>query len=191
MNGKCVICESEHGEWVDSQHKAGLSTREIAKALEAEFGLSVSHVTVASHLNHGDKSDRTAELEQRIRNLELWMATAIPDITSVTWHEHNAGGDETYSLSSGALYRSSIPNPKGLESEMAAISAALMSKHKEESAARKEQQRREAVKRNESIAAEKREREEMAERARAKIEKERIELLRKEVSAYDNGEASK
>jgi hypothetical protein len=47
------------------------------------------------------------------------------------------------------------------------------------------------VKRNESIAAEKREREEMAEIARAEIEKERIELLRKEVSIYDNGEASK
>ena len=191
MNGKCVICESGHSEWVNEQHKAGLSTREIAKALEAKFGLSVSHVTVASHLNHGDKSDIMAALEQRIRNLEIWMAGAIPDVVSVTWHEHSAHSDETCSLSSGALYRSTIPNPKGLEPEMAAIRAALVSKHKTARAQKEEQQRLEAVRRNEAIAAEKREREEMAKRAQEEEERERINTLRKEVAEYDNTKTSK
>ena len=187
MTGKCSICVSKHREWIEEQHEAGKPLRDISKEMEEQFGESISYVAIGNHVNKhmGGESDRTAVLEQRIRNLELWMATAIPDITSVTWHEHNAGGDETYSLSSGALYRSSIPNPKGLESEMAAISAALVSKHKAETAQRKEEQRLEAVKRNEAIAAEKQEREEQAKRAKDKEEKERIHKMREEVAEFD------
>ena len=187
MKEKCIICESGHSGWVNEQHKAGLSTREIAKSLETEFGLSVSHVTVASHLNHGDKSDsEMTGLEARIRNLEVWMLNAIPDTNLGAWHEHNAGSDTTYTLSSGTVYRSTIPNPEGLESEKAALTAALVNEHKANAEAQREAQRKEAIKRNETIAAEKREREEMAKRAKELEEKERIDKLREQVDAYDS-----
>lgn len=185
MKEKCIICESGHSTWVNEQHDAGLSTRQIAAELKEKFGLSVSHVSIATHLNHGDKSDIMAELEARIRNLELWVLKSIPAETAVTWFEHGITGEQKFSISNHTLYQSTIPNFDGLAAEEAALKAEIVSKHKEESAALKEQQRREAVKRNESIAAEKREREEQAKRAKEMEEKERIDALREQVAEFD------
>lgn len=192
MSGKCSICVSKYREWIEEQHGNGKPLRDISKELEEQFGESISHVAISNHINKhmGGDSDRTEQLEARVRNLEMWMAKAIPATTALTWFEHGPRGDEKFSISDYTLYKSSIPDFDALAAEEAALKSEIVSKHKAARAKREEQQRREAVKRNESIAAEKREREEQAKKARAKIEKQRIDKLREEVHRYDNGEVT-
>ena len=186
MTGKCSICVSKYREWIEEQHCNGKPLRDISKELEVQFGESISHVAIGNHVNkHMGGDSEMQRLEQRIRNLEVWMLNAIPDTNLGAWHEHNAGSDTTYTLSSGTVYRSTIPNPEGLESEKAALTAAVVNKYKAEAEKAREAQRKEAIKRNETIAAEKREREEQARRAKELEEREHIDGLRREVDAYD------
>lgn len=196
MNRKCVICDGGHSEWVDEQHKAGVSTREIAKALEAEFGLSVSHVTVSSHLNHGDKSDRTAVLERRIRNLEVWMGSALPPETFLTWSPKipRSGDASPHTISYRNSYIQTIPNPETIKEESLAILSTISAEMDRDEAERDRQQK-------EVWAQEKAERDRLAkiahdeqevarEKAREKAERIKIESMREQVNAYDNGEVT-
>ena len=191
MNGKCVICESGHGEWVDSQHKAGLSTREIAKALEAEFGLSVSHVTVASHLNHGDKSDRIEQLEARIRNLEVWMGSALGPETFLTWIPKIPKPGEVHpqTLSYRNTYMQTIPNPETIEAESIAILSTISGRMDKEEFERDRQQKEAWAEEKETrdrLAKKSRDEQEAAKRKIAEEEKHaEIEEMRKTVKEYD------
>ena len=186
MKEKCIICESGHSTWVDEQHDAGLSTRQIAAELKEKFGLSVSHVSVASHLNHGDKSDRMGVLEARIRNLEMWVLKCIPATTALNWFENDAGGFREYSIGIDELYLSSIPQPDGLTAVENALKTNLKTKIETESAAQKEAQRLDIEKRNEILAKEQHEREEMQRQAKELEEKESVEKMRKSVNEYDS-----
>ena len=191
MNGKCSICESEHGEWVDTQHKAGLSTREIAKALEAEFGLSVSHVTVASHLNHGDKSDSIEQLKVRVRNLERWMSQALPGSPFVTWVPKFPGPGEVhhYDIRDRAAYLMTIENAESLEAEVTAIRTSISAGMDRDEAGRGRQQKeawaREKAERDRVAQQEREEREEAQKKARDEAKRIEIEKMREEVNAFD------
>jgi hypothetical protein len=192
MTGKCSICESGHGEWVDSQHKAGSSTREIAAELKEKLGLSVSHVTIASHLNHDDKSDRTAVLEARVRNLEVWMSSALGPETFLTWLPKLAKPGEVHphTLSYHHSYMQTIQNPEKIEAESIAILSTISGRMDKEECERDRQQ-------TEVWAREKAERDRLAkiahdeqESAGRKIAEEakriEIEKMRKSVKEYDS-----
>jgi hypothetical protein len=192
MNEKCIICESGHGEWVDSQHKAGLSTRQIAAELKEKFGLSVSHVTVASHLNHGDKSDRMAVLEARIRNLEVWMSSALGPETFLTWLPKLAKPGEVHhhTLSHHHSYMQTIPNPETIQAESIAILRTISEGMDEEEAERDARQKeiwmKEKAERD--IRAKVLSDEQEAARKKASEEAKRVEIeeMRKSVKEYDS-----
>ena len=186
MSGKCSICVSKHKGWIEEQHENGKPLRDISKELEEQFGEVISHVAIGNHINkHMGGDSEMQRLKARLENLELWVSKSIPAETAVTWFEHGTQGEQEFSISNHTLYKSTIPDFDGLSAKEEALKAEIVSKHKEESAARKEQQRREAVKRNEAIAAEKREREEQAKRAKELEEKERIDRLREQVAEFD------
>lgn len=194
MGTRCKVCNSKHRGWIEAAFEEGTSLRVISAELEQQHGESISYVALGEHFKRHMNQDETTEivtaLEARIRNLEIWMAKAIPAETALTWFEQDARGEQKFSITNYTLYKSTIPNFDALGGEEAAIKSRIVEKHKADAAKRKEQQRREAVRQNEAIAAEKREREEAAEKARAELEKVRIEKLRQEVNTYDNGEAT-
>jgi len=66
MSGKCSICESEYRAWIEEQHDAGKSTREIAEELKKKFGFSVSHTAIANHLKYHRGEDRIEKLAKWI-----------------------------------------------------------------------------------------------------------------------------
>jgi hypothetical protein len=192
MNEKCVICESGHSTWVNEQHDAGLSTRQIAAELKEKFGLSVSHVSIATHLNHGDKSDRTEQLEARIRNLEIWMSSALGPETFLTWIPKipRGGMPSQQTLSYRNTYMQTIPNPETIQAESIAILSTISAGMDEEEVERDRQQK-------EVWAQEKKERdrrakilsdEQEAARKKASEEAKRVEIeeMRKSVKEYDS-----
>jgi hypothetical protein len=188
MSGKCSICESEHRGWIEEQHEAGKSTREISKELEEGFGISISHVAIANHLKyHIGKEDRIiAELEKRIRNLEMWLAGDVSGGTFIGWQEDTPHSSETHSISRHSAYMTTIPHPETLQEEENAIKRAMMEKQNKEKEERLKRQREESARVNDIKAKEKRELEEMKRKGKEREEEARVQKMREEVEKYDS-----
>ena len=191
MKEKCIICDGGHSTWVNEQHDAGLSTRQIAAELKEKFGLSVSHVSVAAHLNHGD-SDRMAVIEARVRNLEVWMRSALGPETFLTWIAKipKPGDVHPQTLSYRNSYMQTIPNPETIEAEglaiLSTISGRMDKEEFERDTRQKETWAREKAERD-RLAKKSRDEQEAAKRKIAEEEKHaEIEEMRKTVKEYDS-----
>jgi hypothetical protein len=194
MSGKCSVCTSEHKGWIEEQHENGKPLRDISKGLEEQFSESISYVAIGNHVNKhmGGESDRTAELEQRIRNLEVWMSSALGPETFLTWIAKIPKPGEVHpqTLSYRNSYMQTIPNPETIEAESIAILSTISGRMDKEEFERDTRQK-------ETWAQEKAERDRLAkkvsdeqEAARKKASEEakhaEIEEMRKSVKEYDS-----
>ena len=76
-------------------------------------------------MDEKEKNEKAAELERRIRNLEMWLATVISHKTFI--YSTGWGGD-THEVSCNSAYKSTIPHPETLEEEENAVRAAIKGK---------------------------------------------------------------
>ena len=74
-----------------------------------------------------DEKEKVVELEKRIRNLEMWLASVIPYKTFI--YSTGWGGD-THEVSCNSAYKSTIPHPETLEEEENAVRTVITEKRK-------------------------------------------------------------
>jgi hypothetical protein len=137
----------------------------------------------------GSNGDRMAVLEQRLRNLEVWMDSALGLETFLTWIPKLPGTSGQQTVSYRNTYMQTIPDPEKIEAESIAILSTISARMDEEEAERDRQQK-------EVWAREKKERDRLTkiaydeqEAAQKKIAEEakrvEIEKMRKSVEEYD------
>ncbi len=193
MSGKCSICVSKYREWIEEQHENGKPLREISKELEEQFSEVISHVAIGNHINKhmGGESEMTV-LEQRVRNLEIFMSLTLPPETFLTWIPKipRSGDAPPQSVSYRNSYMQTIPNPETIESESIAILSTISGRMDKEESERdrqqKEQWAREKAERDRLAKIERDEQEAAQKKAREEAELIEIEKMRKSVKEYDS-----
>jgi hypothetical protein len=140
------------------------------------------------------RGDRVAELEQRLRNLEVWMSSALGPETFLTWIPKLPGTSGQQTVSYRKTYIQTIPNPETIEAESIAILSTISGRMDKEELERDTRQKEvwsRAKSERDRLAKIVHDEEEAA-RKKAMDEAKRIEIeeMRKSVEAYDNKEGT-
>ena len=192
-NNKCLVCTSPHREWIEQQSEEGRSARDLSKALKDKYNVDISHSSISNHLSkHMDGDSEMQRLEQRIRNLEIFMSLTLPPETFLTWIPKipRSGDAPSQSVSYRNSYMQTIPNPETIESEsisiLSTISARMDNDEAERDRKQKEQWAREKAERDRLAKIARDEREEGERKAREAAELIEIEKMRKSVKEFDS-----
>lgn len=190
---KCLVCNSAQRKWIEEQHGNGKPLRDISKELEEQFSESISHVAIGNHMNKhmNSEADIMAELMQRVRNLEIWMGSALPAETFLTWFSKLARSrDPTpHTVSYRNSYMQTIPNPEAIHSESIAIISAISARMDEDEAGRDRAQKdvwaREKAERDRVAKIARDEQEAAQKKASDEAKRIEIEKMREEVVEFD------
>lgn len=192
-NNKCLVCTTPHREWIEQQSEEGRSARDLSKALKDGYDVDISHSSISNHLSkHMDGDSEMAELEARIRNLEIWMGSALPPETFVTWFSKlgKSRDERPHRVSYRNSYMQTVPNPETIHTASLAIlrdiSARMDETEAEQDRQQKEAWAREKAERDRLAKLARDEQEEAQKKARAEAKRVEIETMREQVNAYDN-----